>query len=505
MIWQRADQRRMQLEHLLEECLQGYEAGLSPEECLSAYPHARAELEPLLRQALSLRVAYANSPSEEFQSKTREKLLFAAGRDAVQAFNKAPRESFVERTRRKLMIAAGEPAQEALRDVPPPRLPFWSNARRHLLDAATNAKPQPAHQHMSFGWRTALSAAVVVLAIAMAGLGFMTTGGSGPDTPPRTANASKTVAYIDKQLTEVEQQQARGETGSSSMLAEIVNLTTNLSTQIDTGTSSADVIQKLPDLIERQKKAVDIAVASGDAPELAQADQQLAVAQVKVAAAAQNTATPAATSTVAAALVQPTVTGTPAPTTTPAVTTTPAASPITTTPQDPATVTGDQIFIGPALGFNKDGILWTALHTSTIRVNVPSSWSLDPFQINKDGLAVLTTSTIVVRHTTDGHEVVVLIAVADGEVFAQIDGQTAQLRGEGADGATIDAAKLASIFGVDAPLLRDLVDSVELLSTPTPAPITATATETPSPAPTATETPSPAPTQPPAATPTHTP
>ncbi len=496
---QRADQHRIQLEHLLEECLEGYEAGLSPEECLSAYPHARAELEPLLRQALSIRIAFATSPSEDFQSKTREKLLFAAGRDAVQAFSRAPRESFVERTRRKLMIAAGAPAQEALRDVPPPRLPFWSNARRRLLEAATNSKPQPAHQHMSFGWRTALSAAVVVLAIAMAGLGFMTTGGNGPDSAPPTASASRTVAYIDKQLTAVEQQQARGESGSSSMLAEIVSLTTSLSTQIDTGTNSSDVIQKLPDLIQRQKKAVDIAVSGGDAPELAQADQQLSAAQVRVAAAAQNTATPAATSTVLTALTQPTATGTPAPSTTPAITTTPASSP-TTPPTEPATVTGDQIFIGPALGDNTAGVLWTALHTSTIRLVVPSSWQMDPYQINKDGLAVLTTQAIVVRNEADG--ITVLILVANGEVDALIDGQVVHLRTEGVDGSTIDSAKLADVAGLDAPLLHHIIESVELLNPSTPAPA---ATETPSPSPAATETPSATPTQTAKATSTPTP
>ncbi|HEX5368853.1 MAG TPA: hypothetical protein VFY10_05495 [Dehalococcoidia bacterium] len=495
---QRADQRRMQLEHLLEECLEGYEAGLTPEECLSAYPHARAELEPLLRQALSLRIAFASTPAEDFKSKTREKLLFAAGRDAVQAFNKAPRQSFVERTRRKLMTAAGAPAQEALRDVPPPRLPFWSNARRRLLEAATISKPQPAHQYASFGWRTALSAAVVVLAIAMAGLGFMTTGGNGPDSSPPTASAN-IAATIDKQLTQVEQQQARGESGSSSMLAEIVTLTSNLSTQIDTGNVSSDVIQKLPDLIERQKKAVDIAVASGDAPELAQADQKLDDAQVRVAAAAQNTATPAATSSAIAAVVQPTATSTPLPTTT----TTPVASP-PAGPEEPATVTGDQIFIGPALGDNTAGVLWTALHTSTIRLVVPSSWQLDPFQIDKNGLAVLTTEAIVVRHKTADHEITVLVSVSNGEVDALIDGQPVQLRSEGPDGTPIDAAKLASVAGADAPLLHHLVESVELLNATPPTP-DATATQTSTPTPEATETPTATPTQTPKASPTSTP
>ena len=68
---------KKRIEELLQECLDGYDAGLTPEECLSAFPGERAELEPLLRQALSLRVAFANSPSEDFRLDARQKLMFA--------------------------------------------------------------------------------------------------------------------------------------------------------------------------------------------------------------------------------------------------------------------------------------------------------------------------------------------------------------------------------------------------------------------------------------------
>ena len=63
---------KARIEQMLQECLDGYEAGLTPEECLSAYPAHRVELEPMLRQALSLRVAYATSPSDEFRHQTRD-------------------------------------------------------------------------------------------------------------------------------------------------------------------------------------------------------------------------------------------------------------------------------------------------------------------------------------------------------------------------------------------------------------------------------------------------
>ena len=81
---------REQIEHLLQECLEGFDAGLSPEECLSAYPHVRAELEPMFRQALSLRFAFAASPSEEFKRRGRESLMFHAGREVSQSLSKEP-------------------------------------------------------------------------------------------------------------------------------------------------------------------------------------------------------------------------------------------------------------------------------------------------------------------------------------------------------------------------------------------------------------------------------
>ena len=102
---------REQIEHLLQECLEGFDAGLSPEECLSAYPHVRAELEPMFRQALSLRFAYAASPSEEFKRRGREALLFHAGRDVAQALSKEPDDDFVMDARQRFLNAAGAHAR----------------------------------------------------------------------------------------------------------------------------------------------------------------------------------------------------------------------------------------------------------------------------------------------------------------------------------------------------------------------------------------------------------
>ena len=50
------------IEELLQQCIAAFDSGISPEECLGMFPAQRAELEPLFRQAISLRVAFAAAP-----------------------------------------------------------------------------------------------------------------------------------------------------------------------------------------------------------------------------------------------------------------------------------------------------------------------------------------------------------------------------------------------------------------------------------------------------------
>jgi hypothetical protein len=65
---------------------------MTPDECLSAFPEQRSVLEPLLRQALTLRMSYASAPSERFMARAKESLMFAAGRDVVAAMSVEPNE-----------------------------------------------------------------------------------------------------------------------------------------------------------------------------------------------------------------------------------------------------------------------------------------------------------------------------------------------------------------------------------------------------------------------------
>src|SRR3954471_7688755 len=100
------------IEDLLQQCLEGYEGGMSAEECLSAFPEQRAELEPLLRQALTLRVNFASAPSERFMARAKEGLMFAAGRDVVAAMSVEPNLDFKMDARQRLIMAGGAPVQE---------------------------------------------------------------------------------------------------------------------------------------------------------------------------------------------------------------------------------------------------------------------------------------------------------------------------------------------------------------------------------------------------------
>jgi len=240
---------RKDIQQLLQECLEGYDAGLTPEECPSAYPRVRAELEPLFRQAISLRVAYAAAPRPEFRFQAREKLLFAAGRDVSKALAAEPSEEFVSTTRQRLLNRAGAGAQEALRDVPPPRLPFWANARRHLLETAATTPPKPAHR-MPVGLRYAVSAAVIVFAVAIAGGGFFLQN-SPAGSPPKAALSAELNELSEKVAT-AEQMRASGQSVSS-LLDDLSTQTSKLAEQYSSDNPNAELIAKLPDLIERQQ------------------------------------------------------------------------------------------------------------------------------------------------------------------------------------------------------------------------------------------------------------
>jgi hypothetical protein len=479
------------LDKVLQECLAAYETGLTPEECLSAWPQYRAQLEPLLRQAVMLRVSYSAAPRQEFVEKARENLMFNAGREARVAFSSEPAPDFVIRTRNKLLHAAGASAQEALRDVPPPRLAFWVNARRRLLEAASASSGRSTARPAVLAWRTSLSAAVVFLALALAGLTYVTM----ESTRPASVNAE--LALIEHQLNEIEQK------GMSSVSAEVIvelsRRTASVAAKLDPEEGSQAVADKLDEVIKRQARLLDhsVPVDPAASAQLQEAKQQLVVAEDKVRIlAARSDPTPVPTlSSAQNAQVAPTPTPIP-PTPTPVP---PTATP-STAPLGP-----NQVAITILENDATYDLSWVEVRTSELRFVVPRDFEISGITVSSSGIATYSGPWLAAHGP---NRVTVTVHLSDGSITALLDGQSVQLRGRGRDGEAIsleELVRVASPSGV-VPHLRYMIESVTFLVDPTPTPVpTSTPTAVPTATPTATATPPPSPTNTPATSSSPTP
>ncbi len=470
------------IDELLQQCLTAFDAGMEPEECLSAFPASRAELEPLFRQAVSLRVAFAASPSSEFRMRTRERVMFAAGRDVIGALSAEPDPEFVMDARMRFIRAAGLDTQESLRSVPPPRLPFWMNARRRLLEtaAATAMTPPPPVQQRgyAFAMRAGLSAAVVVLAVAVAGLAYMT----GVSNQPSGASAE--LAQLEHDLLEIEQQQLAGSPVSAAALQDLSTRTSKLLGQIEQDDAPPALVEKLPDLIDRQKTVVLAATIKGTiAPELAQAQtQQLAEAEkavedIKLAAAVAPTSTAQAVATATAEAATAASSATAETTSVPSATTTAVA---TTTP---GPLEAGQVRVTSLTDDTFGNQAWKRVDTLNLSFSVPETWSLTAIELDDSGLGEFEGSQLLLQGP-DG--VGVIVNINTGQITASVGTSTLLVRGGGINGKLIAIEELAAwttpaLVGE----IRHVLESVDLngaLETPTPAP---TSTATPPASPTA--------------------
>ena len=419
------------IEQMLQECLDGYEAGLTPEECLSAYPRSRVELEPLLRQALSLRVAYATSPGEEFRHQAREQLLFAAGRDVELALANEPDPNFILQERTRFLNVAGAAAQEALRDVPPPRLAFWINARRRLLEAAASTSPSPGRR-IGSAMRYSLSAAVVAIAIAVGAYASLSGGGS-----PSSADAQ--LAALEEQIMRVERLTLEGQPVSAGELEELADRTS----QITSSLSEQDLerAEKIGGLILRQQEVAR--QFSPDQPDLAEAQQKLAEAQQKLDSAKGVTPTVAAAA--AASTEEPAV----------AVTEDPEPTP-----------TPDPLEPGEVLITSADdddyGLTWQRVTTTNVTFVIPDDWDLITVQEDENGVP-RQIGTLAFQ--TSGETPIIVLVTDYGQAIAQVDGVALQLRGPGVDGDTIAPETLAARGEVGLPL-HHFVLSINTTGTP---------------------------------------
>jgi hypothetical protein len=411
--------KKMRIEEMLQHCLDGYEAGLTPEECLSAYNGDRATLEPLLRQALSLRVAYASAPSEEFRRDARAKLMFAAGMDVSQALSSEPDPEFVAETRTRFLNVAGAAAQEALRDVPPPRLAFWINARRLLLSRA--AAPQPSRR-FTLAMRYGVSAAVVVIALAVATLALFIDNS-------QQSNVAE-LAVLEQQITNLEQQ----DEVSASQLLGVTRRLNAIAGRLD-DEPAIEVAQKLEGLTARSELLAEVAPA---VPEVVQAQEELDEAQQKLREfAASVTASPTQTT----ALVPPTqVPASP----TPSATAVPQPTP-TRIPGSAGLVrmapTEDETY----------GLAWLQVSTGKASFLMPANWRL--LNVSADENGVLSLNATYLGIDTGGETSVILLVVPEtGQVNAPITGISVPLRAPGPDGQVVAPevlAKATELAGVD--------------------------------------------------------
>ena len=450
---------RTSLDALLQECLAGLDAGLTPEECLSAWPEKRHELEPMLRQALLLRFAFASAPSEEFRARGRDKLMFAAGRDALRAFAAEPDSHFVQTTRQRLLNAAGATTLEALRAVPPPKLAFWVNARRRLLEAAAGRPAAAAPRTMAPVLRVSFSTtAVLVIALAVAGLAYFTSQSAKP-------TVGQEFATIEQELNQLVQQQQAGNPPPADAL-------------LDISRRYVATVEKLPEQPQPAiaNKAAElftgITAAAAVSPAASQqVAQQLAPVQEKVDRIfAARVDTP---------LSQPSTP--PAPSASPIATDGISSSPVpsTATKEPPAAT---PVPLGPnqaRLELLPDG--WSQFSTADFSVEVPNGWQISGPTFGANGLTTLDTRYIIVSATN----VLLQVNVRSSEIGGIVNGLQVVLRTE--DGQRIPVDQLLTIAGGELAVpLNRILESVEYTqaaptSTPPPTRTAALPTRTPTP------------------------
>jgi hypothetical protein len=428
---------KQRIEQMLQNCLDGYEAGLTPEECLSAYPVERAALEPLLRQALSLRVAYATSPSDEFRHQVRERLMFAAGRDVKLALAREPDPNFILQERTRFLNVAGASVQEALRDVPPPRLPFWVNARRRLLDAASGPAPAPAR---SFGRALRYSMSVAVLSFALIVGALVVLDSNTAESPDAQ------LAALEQQITNIEERSSRGQAIEAGELEDLADRTSQITETIDE--QDTEYAERIGGLIVRQKEVVAQQSSTDD---LAETQQKLQEAEDKLGTTTASTDTDA-TPTVAAAVVEPT--DEPVPTATES-TPEPTPTPEPFAPGEVRVEVSDDVIYD---------LSWQAVSNGSVSFVMPDNWRLLVDE-DEDGNLIQSGSYLALE--TDGEESLIVLLTQDGLTITRLNNQiTLQLRGAGPDGETIPAETLVNNLGEIGLAMHHFVLSIRVTPTP---------------------------------------
>ena len=220
-------------------------------------------------------------------------------------------------------------------------------------------------------------------------------------------------------------------------LADKTSLITNIIDQQDLGRA-----EKIGGLILRQQEVV--------ANQVSNSETQLAEAQQKLLEAQQKLGTAAASPTAAVALIEPT------------------REPIGTATEEPLATEPEPVPLGPGevrvepTGDATYGLTWQAVSTASFSFVIPENWRLI-LQPDENGVLTQTSSFLALE--TDGEKPIIVLITQQGETIAQVNQVALQLRGPGADGATIAPETLAD-FGEVGLALHHFVLSIDLTGTP---------------------------------------
>jgi hypothetical protein len=315
---------------------------------------------------------------------------------------------------------------------------------------------------------------VVVVAVGVAGAGFLLQ--DSPANRTERSALSSELDYISEQVRTYEQLRANGQVVSPSLLDDLAARTNRLAEQYSAASPNSELIEQLPDLIDRQQTLLN----GADSEMLAAAEERLEEADEQVETTDDETPEPIATET-------PDISVAIAPTSEPSrePTVKPTATEEITVPTVEI-VDADEL--GPrqlVLQYDADetalGIRWWRVTTSTLTFVIPESWEILELDTDEDGLAVLPANAIFIK--TDVDDMILIISTEDGEVNTVVDGEQFTLRTEGADGEVLSTESLADITGLaeNWASLYNMLASIELsddASTPTPT-STSTPTATP--------------------------
>jgi hypothetical protein len=365
--------------------------------------------------------------------------------------------------RQRLIMAGGAAVQESLRDVPPPRLPFWMNARVRMLEAAKNPPPPQPRPVLVGRPALSMSLAGIVAAVAIAGAAFFTTQGGQP-------SAAAELAAIERQVSTIEQQQRDGIFVSPDLLADITKRTNDLAARLKDGDPSQTFVTlSLQPLIDRQwdliQRNSSIKPPVGD---LNEAREQIQAAQNQLLAAEEKVQT-------IKSAISPPASSLPTNGTQPAQqpssannqtqqggNTRPSSqSQAPTQPTVPA-FPQSQAAVGPVpagqvriRGLSNDttgNMNWIEVRTSDIKFAAPANWSIVGIVQDANGIATLGGATTIGFASPEGSAIIFNLktlnfdAVINGQAYPSFQ--------------RIDAGELANRAGPAAIWMRHMAESL---------------------------------------------